>query len=356
MTTTRTATTRLLFAAGAAAWLAACNPEPQVPAERAADGASRAPAAGAPSAAPAAQPRSGSADAPNAPAGGSASGLPARIVAKRGGFIPEGVEYDEKNRRFLTGSLAEGTIFRIDADGSVVPFVMDPELVSSVGIEVDEARDRLLVCNSDRAVFDGKSAGQAKLGIYNLTSGERIAMVDLTASMRRKPENAAFFANDVTVDDDGNVYVTDTRQNAVYKVGSDQKPAILYRFEPAEGLALNGIVYAEGGYLIVIGGPKLYKVTTGDPAKLTEVKLDAPIPGADGMVFLPDGRLAVVSNSQSKVFALESDDGWDSASMTATAPFEGQATTAAVAGADVYVVQPHFNDQEPPVIERVSFR
>ena len=40
------------------------------------------------------------------------------ITAKRGGFIPEGVEYDQANGRFLTGSLAEGTIFEIKRDGS----------------------------------------------------------------------------------------------------------------------------------------------------------------------------------------------------------------------------------------------
>lgn len=345
--------TRLWMAVAAAALLTACNEAPQDAADRSAGTPAETPAEDANAPAPQAADAAAPTDAAQAPA--EAGPLPARIVAQRGGFIPEGVEYDEKNARFLTGSLAEGTIFRIDADGSVVPFIMDTDLVSSVGIEVDEMRDRLLICNSDRAVFEGNAAGQAKLGIYNLTTGERLAMVDLTASMRRKPENAAFFANDVTVDADGNAYVTDSRQNAVYKVGADQVPTILYRFEAAEGLALNGIVYHPDGYLIVIGGPKLYKITTGDPAKMTEVQLAAPIAGADGMVFLPDGRLAVVSNSQSKVVALTSSDGWNSATVVATASFDGQATTAAVAGGDVYVVQPHFNDQEPPVIERVTF-
>ena len=37
--------------------------------------------------------------------------LPAMIVAERGGFIPEGVEYDTANGRLLTGSLSEGSIF-----------------------------------------------------------------------------------------------------------------------------------------------------------------------------------------------------------------------------------------------------
>ena len=47
--------------------------------------------------------------------------LPAMIVAERGGFIPEGVEYDQANGRLLTGSLAEGTIFQIHNDGRVSP-------------------------------------------------------------------------------------------------------------------------------------------------------------------------------------------------------------------------------------------
>jgi hypothetical protein len=34
----------------------------------------------------------------------------------------------------------------------------------------------------------------------------------------------------------------------------------------------------------------------------------------------------------------------------------GQATTAAAVGDDIYAVHPHFADAEPPSIERASFR
>ena len=98
-----------------------------------------------------------------------------------------------------------------------MPFIRDAELVSSVGIEADEPRDRLLVANSDRAAFGGAAAGHAKLGVYNLTTGERLAMVDLGA-MLGTPAPAKFFANDVTVDGDGNAYVTDTMNGVVYRV------------------------------------------------------------------------------------------------------------------------------------------
>jgi sugar lactone lactonase YvrE len=144
--------------------------------------------------------------------------LPATIVAERGGFVPEGVEYDAANGRILTGSLVEGSVLQIHSDGRVTTVVTDPELVSSVGIEADEPGNRLLVVNSDRSVFGGETAGQAKLGVYNLATGARLAMVDLAAADVGASSDAAYFANDVAVGEDGTAYVTDTRMGMIYQV------------------------------------------------------------------------------------------------------------------------------------------
>jgi hypothetical protein len=168
------------FVIGFCAFIGACTPEAEAP---------------APTAAPATPPAAAQTAAPAAAAG---CAIPNCIRAARGGFIPEGIEYDTDNERFLTGSLAEGSIFAIGEDGSVTAVVEDPDLVSSVGIEVDEERDRLLVTNSDSAVFQGQSKGHAKLGVYNLSTGERLAMVDLGTLVGAGPD-ASFFANDVTV-------------------------------------------------------------------------------------------------------------------------------------------------------------
>ena len=320
---------------------AACAPEAEPPA------ASPAPQAAAPPAAPA-----------RAAAPAAASAHPAVIVAERGGFIPEGVEYDLANGRFLTGSLAEGSIYAWGDDGSLTAVVQDAELVSSVGIEADEPRDRLLVANSDSSVFGGEGRGQAKLGVYSLTTGERLAMVDLAATLGNVPDDAVFFANDVTVSDDGEIFVTDTRMNVIYRVDNDYRASLLHRFEPMEGLALNGIVHHADGYLLVIslGNGNLYKVPVANPGATSQVTLPEPVAGGDGVFWTADGRLAIVSNSQSRVVALTSDDGWASARFAAAAPYEGQATTGAAAGNDVYVVKPHFADQDPPSIERVTFQ
>lgn len=288
---------------------------------------------------------------------GGGSRLPARIVMDRGGFIPEGVEFDTRARRFLTGSLVEGTIYEVGTDGSTRAFVRDDELVSSAGIEADEPRDRLLVANGDRATFDGQGPGIAKLGVYRLSTGERIAMVDLGAVAGAGDEDIVF-TNDLAVAGDGSVFLTDTFMNLIYRVDPAYRASVLYRFEPTTGLGLNGIVYHDDGFLIVVaigGQGLLYKVPLAAPESAAPIDLSQPATGADGLVWAADGRLVAVSNSTSSAYAYRSDDDWKSAVLVGTARFEGQATTAAAVDDSIYVVEPHFNDTEPPVLLRADF-
>ena len=277
--------------------------------------------------------------------------FPELIVAERGGFIPEGIEYDMTNHRILTGSLAEGSIFQIHGDGRVTPVVSDQDLVSSIGIEVDELRDRLLVANSDFSVFQDGGAGQAKLGVYNLATGERLAMVDLAAVIADPPDGAVYFANDVAVTDDGTAYITDTRMNLIYRVDTDYRASVLHQFDDG-GAGPNGIVDHPGGFLLVARGAALWKVPLDDPAAATQVALPEDVPGQDGMVWTA-GRLAIVSSAANRVVALTSADDWTTAELASVATYEGQATTVAVVGDDLYVVHPHFADEDPPSVRRV---
>jgi sugar lactone lactonase YvrE len=282
--------------------------------------------------------------------------LPANIIVERGGFIPEGIEYDAENQRILTGSLSEGSIFQIHPDGRVTTAIADPDLVSSVGIEVDSQRNRLLVANSDRAVFEGVGTGQAMLGIYDLSTGSRIAMIDLAAAIEDAPADMGYFANDVAVAADGTAYVTDTFANLVYRVDTDYEASVFYQPDSAEPLGPNGIVVHSDGYLLVAGGETLWKVPLDSPNAATPVALPESIPGQDGVVWMTDGSLAIVSNSANRVVALTSSDGWVTAQLAGVAPYEVQGTTAAVIGDDIYVVHPHFADEDPPSISRANFQ
>ena len=280
--------------------------------------------------------------------------LPAVIVANRTGFIPEGEEYDMANGRLLTGSLSEGSVFEIGPDGQVTEFVNDPELVSSVGIEADEAYGRLFVANADRSVFQGEGQGQAKLGVYDLSTGSRLAMVDLASTVTDPPEDAAYFANDVAVADNGTAYVTDTRLSAIYEVSTEYEASLLHRFDDG-GSGPNGIVYHPAGFLLVARGATLWKVPVDDPATLTEVLVAEEITGQDGMVWSAM-RLVIVSNDANRIVALRSEDEWGTAEVVGVGAYEPQATTAAVVGDAIYVVHPHFADDDPPSVSRVELQ
>ena len=280
--------------------------------------------------------------------------LPAVIVANRTGFIPEGVEYDMANGRLLTGSLSEGSVFEIGPDEQVTEFVNDPELVSSVGIEADEAYGRLFVANADRSVFQGEGQGQAKLGVYDLSTGSRLAMVDLASTVTDPPEDAAYFANDVAVADNGTAYVTDTRLSAIYEVSTEYEASLLHRFDDG-GSGPNGIVYHPAGFLLVARGATLWKVPVDDPATLSEVLVAEEITGQDGMVWSAM-RLVIVSNDANRIVALRSEDEWGTAEVVGVGAYEPQATTAAVVGDAIYVVHPHFADDDPPSVSRVELQ
>ncbi|MBL4581734.1 MAG: hypothetical protein JKY29_07950, partial [Gammaproteobacteria bacterium] len=287
-------------------------------------------------------------------AGGLSAGLaPDRIVAERGGFIPEGIEYDNTRNRFLTGSIADGTIYEVTSSGRLVAAITSPDLNASVGIEVDESRDILYVANSNVEI----TGGAAELGIYNLATGEQLAMVDLAASIPNKPADAAHFANDVAVSKAGVAYVTDSRMKIVYKVDKYYRATVLIDFGVDAAFGLNGIEYHPAGYLILAspGTGQFIRVPVDNPQRWALVDLDVPATGVDGIVWASDGSLAGVSNNRSRAVKYQSDDNWRSARLTGMASYSGQSTTGAVVGDDIYVVQPHFSDDEAPEILRAKF-
>ena len=85
------------------------------------------------------------------------------------------------------------------------------------------------------------------------------------------------------------------------------------------------------------------------------IHLDFPATGGDGLVWASGGSLAVISNNSSRVSSYLSDDNWRTARLSGMAIYSGQSTTGAVVGDEIYVVQPHFSDSEPPEIVRAKF-
>lgn len=292
--------------------------------------------------------------------------LPAMVRIREPGLHPEGIEWDGRRGRFLVGSVTRGTVTAVRDDGSHEPFVEDGALTGSIGIHIDGGRDRLLVMNANPgALRDDSKKGQAKLGAYDLATGERIYMADLAPLA-----GGRHFGNDVTAAPDGTAYVTDSLSPVIYRVSPEGEPSVLVEDERlgGDGFGLNGIDYHPDGYLVVAmaGDRTFYRISPDDPEAMTEISLSEPVQ-ADGIVFRSPGELAVVANtfrgeeSRREVLLLESGDGWESATVTRREAAPLEPTTAAVRNGAVYAVTPHFGRMggEEPVevfeIFRVNF-
>ena len=84
-------------------------------------------------------------------------------------LFPEGVVYDKFNDRFYVSSTTRGDIGIVDRNGSYTPFITDPELIGTTGLEIDESRKLLFVSNSTNG----------SVAIYNINTGQLVRFVDL---------------------------------------------------------------------------------------------------------------------------------------------------------------------------------
>lgn len=282
----------------------------------------------------------------------SAGALPDRVTIMHEGLFPEGVEYDTLNSRFLVGSTAEGTVYIIGDDGSETPLVQDERIVSSTGIEADEATNRLLV-----SITDMEQRGV--LGIYDLTTGENLAFVDFSPLTPTDPEH---FINNVAVDSQGNAYVTDSYAGVIYRVDPQGNASIFLEDQSfSTQFALNGIVYHEAGdYLLAVRVPDVIKIPLSNPTAFTPVEAGMEFVGADGLVLLDDSTLVVVTNNPAGVYRLESSDDFATAQITGTfEPGNVFPTTVANRDGEAYVLYAQLNAQEQTItefpIQRVTF-
>lgn len=289
---------------------------------------------------------------------GAGGALPDTVRIAAPGLHPEGVEWDADRGRFLVSSVTRGIVTAVEDDGAPSTFAGPVEgggrplerrgATGAIGIHIDREGGRLLVAYADVGAFqDPENRGTARLGIYDLSTGARIHLVELG---ELRPE-ARHFANDVTVGPDGTAYVTDSFDPVIYAVTPDGEASVLVEDERLSGerVGLNGIDFHPDGHLLVavMGRSALVRVPLEAPAELSEVALPEPIAG-DGLVLAADGTLVVVGSTgtpggdrRSEVVWLRSPDGWASAEIAGRAP-SGGATTGTLRDGAVYVVNPHF--------------
>ena len=279
--------------------------------------------------------------------------VPARISVPQVGFHPEGIQYDEANKRFIVSSRTKGVVSTVRDDSTFAQLADDPRLISTIGVNLDAGRNRVLVAVADNGANTARTTAatlrkRAALAIFNATSGALLNYVDLggLAGAAIYPNH---FANDIAVDAAGNAYVTDSNAPIIYKVDPQGVASVFLanaQFDAGAGFGLNGIVYHPDGYLLVAKANTgtLFKVPVANPSGFTTVANAAglSLTGADGLLLTDPQTLLLVAGNQSTVYRLSSTDAW--ATVRSTGRFATGAvspTTIARRGSEAYVLYPY---------------
>jgi sugar lactone lactonase YvrE len=273
---------------------------------------------------------------------------PAQLSVRQAGLSPEGVQYDEANKRFYVSSRTKGTIGTVRDDSTYTEFGKDNQLISTIGLNLDAGRQRLLAAVSDNG-FNPSFVNQptlrklAALAIFNTSTGALTRFVDL-GGLR---PTGSHFANDIAVDKDGNAYITDSMSPIIYKVDLQGTASVFLennQLSGGTGFGLNGIVYHPDGYLLTAktSDGTLFKVPISNPAGFTTVAKSQNLTGADGLLLFDNNTLLVVAGSQSTVFRMTTADAWaNTATMGSFATGAVSPTTITKRGSDAYVLYPY---------------
>lgn len=247
-------------------------------------------------------------DSPNAP-------FPNRIdfVAQR--QYPEGIAYSAQLNRFVITSITQGKIGTVTLDGKYEDLLSAPELISGIGVKVAEGK--ILVCNGDQGVSVKSTPATAfqtaELLVFDLNTRQLERRVDLDALL----PGSRHFANDLAIDPQGNIYVTDSFSPVIYKVTRSGQASILVndaRFS-STSFGLNGIIYHPNGYLIAVktSDGKLFKIDLQNNNAISEVG-GLTLMGGDGITLF-NNDLYIVTGSGSQVSQVRSTDNWQTAQL-----------------------------------------
>ena len=273
-----------------------------------------------------------------------------KIVFQAPVLYPEGVTYSAQKNMFFVSSVKKGTIGTVDAEGKYKELYKDNGLKSSFGMKVDEKNNRLLVC-----ISDPNYSALSTTATYKQMA--RLIGIDLSSGAKKMDINLAIqpgkhFANDITMDNNGNIYVTDSYSPAIYKIDKAGKATVFASsgLFKSEDVGLNGIVYHPQGFLLVDHNTNgvLYKIDMKNPKNITTVKMKTLFPGADGLLWLNPTTLVLIQNKGvNKAFQISSTDNWVTAEVKAATNAEERfqhPTTGTVKDAKVWLLNAKMDE------------
>ena len=211
-------------------------------------------------------------------------------------LIPEGIAFDPVEKVFYISSIYRRKILKVTPGGSASDFTKEKEngLWGVLGMEVDAKRRHLWVCTAnggaETTMIDPEPAteGKSALHKYDLQSGKLVKRYEIGT----KEEPKLF--NDVAIASNGDIYVSESKGGAVYKVNAEADRLELFVSSDGMGYA-NGIAISPDGKFVYVShmegitviqtDNRQHKLLTGPP--------DSQLGSHDGLVFYKDGLVGI---------------------------------------------------------------
>lgn len=205
------------------------------------------------------------------------------------GLITEGIAVDRKSGVVFVSSARKGKVIRIARGGKSKDFSRGEPLHGLSGMGIDAKRRLLWACSSASPRVEGFTRGaaaDASLVAFDLTTGAVVRRVRAT--------NEKTFCDDVTVSNDGTVYVSDST-GAVLRLAPEAAAM--------ETLVPHGTIRSPQGSVLSRDGRVLYVADYGGPLRAIDVQTGDAIPlrlpadlqilGIDGLTRWRNSLIAV---------------------------------------------------------------
>ena len=272
------------------------------------------------------------------PVGGSAVAF--RLPEKD--LLTEGIAYDPASRAFFISSVHRRKIVRRAADGTLSDFVREGQdgIHGVLAIAVDAPRRRLYACSAalpQMAGYEKSLEGASALYAFDLASGKLLRRDPLPAD--GKPHAA----NDLLVEANGDVLVTDSLGSGIYRFRASGGPPETVA-PPGVFRSPQGIVLGPGGRIYVADwGYGLYWLERDGKRREVSGPPDVPLFGIDGLV--ASGRRFYVTQNglaPERVTRLDLDAGGERVAaakiLDMNDPEFAEPTLLTLVGKDLYVV------------------
>lgn len=212
---------------------------------------------------------------------------------------PNGIT-NSSDRTIYVGSITNGEILRITPNGKIETFFSgSDEIFAVTSLRLDRQRGILWGASPD---FLGVRNADGKI----TRRSHRIFALDVSSAKVLRvismPDRG--FGNDLVLDANGGVYITDSFRPRIHYLASPTSQLQTWaendQFRSSQ-IGLGGIAIAPNGVLIVgmFSDGKLLRVTPQalKPAKVEAILLTRSLENPDGMQFASDGSLLITEGS-----------------------------------------------------------